>query len=324
MRADTTQRFDIEELRVKAQAMLNRPVEAICFVAAGANSAVYRVDTMAGSLALKVYPQRPGETMPRAQNEWNALQRFAAAGVACVPSPRAIDEASALVLMAWIDGSPASSVADGDIEAAVAFSGQVFGLSADAAPSEFPPAAEACLSGSVIVGQIERRCSMLGNVTELEPFLAQRFGPLLGRAIRHAENPRFETELPMERRRLIPADFGFHNAIRRPDGRLIFVDFDYLGWDDPVKLVADFVLHPGMHLTDAAAAAFADGIGALVRDDSDYAERLRRYLPLFGLRWALILLNVFRADRPESDGDSKLRQLAKSKVMCDRVDTLLD
>ena len=50
---------------------------------------------------------------------------------------------------------------------------------------------------------------------------------------------------PQRLRVLSPSDFGFHNALRRPDGTIVFVDFEYFGWDDPAKMMADAMLHPG-------------------------------------------------------------------------------
>src|ERR1700680_1391707 len=41
----------------------------------------------------------------------------------------------------------------------------------------------------------------------------------------------FDAELPQEWRSLVPSDFGFHNSLRRPDGSLAFLDFEYFGWD---------------------------------------------------------------------------------------------
>ena len=59
------------------------------------------------------------------------------------------------------------------------------------------------------------------------------------------------------RRSLSPSDFGFHNALLEADGRLTFVDFEYFGWDDPVKIVADVMLHPGMGLSADHGRRFA-------------------------------------------------------------------
>ena len=49
---------------------------------------------------------------------------------------------------------------------------------------------------------------------------------------------------------LSPSDFGFHNAILKESGDLVFLDFEYFGRDDPVKLMADFIWHPGMKLSN--------------------------------------------------------------------------
>jgi hypothetical protein len=93
-------------------------------------------------------------------------------------------------------------------------------------------------------------------------------------------------------RTLSPSDFGFHNAIRRVDGKLIFVDFEYFGWDDPAKTISDFLLHPAMALSPAQGEEFV----ALCLDafnDDDLPARLRAFYPLFGLKWTAILLNEF-------------------------------
>ena len=47
------------------------------------------------------------------------------------------------------------------------------------------------------------------------------------------------------------SDFGFHNSIKTSKDKVIFLDFEYFGKDDPVKLVADFLLHPGMSLSNS-------------------------------------------------------------------------
>ena len=91
---------------------------------------------------------------------------------------------------------------------------------------------------------------------------------------------------------LSPSDFGAHNAIRRPDGSLAFVDFEYFGWDDPVKLTADFLLHPAMRLTREQKERFAARVMGLFAE-SDAPARLPALLPLFAVRWICIVLNVF-------------------------------
>jgi hypothetical protein len=103
---------------------------------------------------------------------------------------------------------------------------------------------------------------------------------------------------------------------------LAFVDFEYFGWDDPVKLTADMMLHPGNSLTPAQRKRFREAATQLYGGDPAFAQRLSAYLPLFGLRWVLILLNEFIPERWQRRvlagdagrwSDAKARQLARAR-----------
>ena len=133
-----------------------------------------------------------------------------------------------------------------------------------------------------------------------------------------------ENEIDIQGRTLSPSDFGFHNAIRRDDGELIFLDFEYFGWDDPAKMISDFVLHPAMELSPSLKARF---VANTAGGNPVLMERLETVFPLFGLKWCLILLNLFLPqyrfrrglDEPASarlfDG-----QLEKARLMLSTVE----
>ena len=132
----------------------------------------------------------------------------------------------------------------------------------------------------------------------------------------------FDADLPQEWRSLVPSDFGFHNSLRRRDGSLAFLDFEYFGWDDPVKLTADIMLHPGRTLSAPQRARFRQAAVRLYGGDPSFARRLHAYLPMFGLRWVLILLNEFIPERWQrrvlagdtgSWDEAKSRQLARAR-----------
>src|SRR5262249_8026349 len=68
--------------------------------------------------------------------------------------------------------------------------------------------------------------------------------------------------------------------------------------DDPVKLVADVLHHPGLRLPPQQRARFRAAALAVYGDaDPGFATRLAALEPLFGLRWVLILLNEFVPER---------------------------
>ena len=110
----------------------------------------------------------------------------------------------------------------------------------------------------------------------------------------------------------------------RADGRIVFLDFEYFGWDDPVKLASDFVLHPGMDLTLELKKRFLESMSDVFGADKTFCMRLRASLPLYAMRWTMILLNEFLPERwtrrvmAGADGDRDVilkTQLAKARTM---------
>jgi hypothetical protein len=254
-------------------------------------------------------------------------------GIDTVPRVLGVDGAHGFALLSWIDGRDVVEVSDSDIEAAIVFLTAIHGLRAAPWAAEQPPAAEACLNGGEIERQIQGRLARLRDTArgehELIDFI---YNSVASRLARESSKSRraataaglaFDAELPQEWRSLVPSDFGFHNSLRRPDGTLAFLDFEYFGWDDPVKLTADILLHPGRPLEPTQRQRFRQAATRLYGADPAFADRLSAYLPLFGLRWVLILLNEFIPERWQrrvlageagSWSDVKARQLAHARA----------
>jgi hypothetical protein len=270
-------------------------VTAVVPANAGANSRLYRIDTEGGPIALKSYPSRANDQRRRADVEWQTLTFLRANGVSAVPEPLAHDPDVQFLLMEWIEGRAVADTTAADIANAADFVAQIFALSAHPDAEKFSAASEACLSPNTIINQIQNRLQFFGPESGLAPWLDGTFLP----AFEQARQPALQTGsvLPVGLRRLIPADFGFHNAIRQNDGRLRYIDFDYFGWDDPVKLAADTYLHPAMDLTRNDAGQFVTRMAQALPDDAAFIERFNHQLMLYALRWALIVLNPFRIDR---------------------------
>jgi Phosphotransferase enzyme family len=273
----------------------------------GRNSRIWRVDSGDRAFALKQYPPRRDDPRDRLTTEVGALRLMERYGIDTVPRVLGVDSEHGYALLSWIDGGNVTTVGDPDIDAAVAFLTAIHGLRATPWAAKQPPAAEACLSGWEIERQIQGRLARLrdiaGNEKELVDFIdgsvADRlaFEGAKGKGKVAAAGLAFDAELPQEWRSLVPSDFGFHNSLRKPDGSLAFVDFEYFGWDDPVKLTADILLHPGRVLAPQQRQRFRQAATRLYGDDPAFATRLSAYLPLFGLRWVLILLNEFIPER---------------------------
>ena len=94
-------------------------------------------------------------------------------------------------------------------------------------------------------------------------------------------------------------------------------------------MVADFLLHPAMKLSEGLERRFASRILKIFEDDQCLATRIESVYPLLGLMWCLILLNEFlpgdllrRVFASTDDRDRlnlQIEQLSKAKVMLDRI-----
>ena len=204
-----------------------------------------------------------------------------------------------------------------------------------------PAASEACFSIQAILENLQHRLARLpvddngtSRLTALQVFVKQEFHPTFDGIARWCtaalkqQGLMCASELGLEERTLSPSDFGFHNALRRPDGRVVFLDFEYFGWDDPAKTVADFLLHPAMELSKDLKQRFFTEMLRRFDDQDTLARRVETVYPLFGLKWCLIFLNEFVprdvqrrrfANRLVSSGDRQAEQLSKARRMLQKI-----
>jgi hypothetical protein len=297
----------LAQARDVARRLVGAGAEVRHVVGGGRNSRIYHVRQCDREFALKQYPSRRDDPRDRLSTEVGALRLMEQHQVEAVPRVVGVDSERNYALLSWIEGTEVATVDDTDIDAAVAFLGAVHALRHVPGASAQPRAAEACLSGSEIARQIADRVTKLRALCADEPglrdFLEGAFAPALARRLAAAQAATraaaidFAGEVPLEWRSLVPSDFGFHNSLRRPDGSLAFIDFEYFGWDDPVKLTADILLHPGRPLAAQHRRRFREAVVRHYGQGGHFESRLAAYLPLFGLRWVLILLNEFMPER---------------------------
>ena len=321
-----------------AAELCGAPVTVVAPAGRGGNNRIYRIEADQGAFALKAYPPSEANGSTRLDAEFAALKFLDVMGLRCIPKPYARTPAGYHGLYEWIEGAAIDAPDDLDIDAAGDFVARLKGLSGDPGATGLRPAREACLSAAELARQVEGRLTRLHATTEnhtelavflegsVEPaFIATRDRTMAGYA-KAGFDP--DMDIAPEKRTLSPSDFGFHNAIRRADGSLVFIDFEYFGWDDPVRLVADFALHPGMNLSDQLAARFVRRALSVYADDDDFPLRLGLLCPLVALRWCMILLNEFLPEKwesrsfagaPDTAETAQARQLEKARAMLGRL-----
>jgi hypothetical protein len=324
---------DIHEI---ARKLSPEPVTAIGELRRGNNSRIFQVDTRRGRYALKKYPATDNRN--RLEAEVGALRFFERNGVGRTPRIVSVAPELRYALFTWIEGDPVGAVTDSDVAEFAAFQVALDATVDDRARAEIGEASEACLSGRRIMSHIERRYAKLAAVKHDVPEFSSFFDDVLVPSLHEFEARAceayrrlgldFAEEIAPEFRTLIPSDLGAHNALRGADGKLYFLDFEYFGWDDPVTSIANFIMHPGMRLSELQKQSYQQ---ALLRHFHRHAEadRLPALMPLYALRWCAIILGELLPERwqhrmqsnPDmGDWDQVRReQVGKARTLISRV-----
>ena len=331
------------DIAVWAKGLLNEEIKRIEKIPGQGNSIIYRIFANKGeSYALKHYPNQLIEDRPRLEIEFQTLRILYQNGFKNIPYPIKKNIDLNLGIYGWIMGKKVTQPTNNDLDQAIDFIQTLVALPREIDGQIVGNASEACLSAHELSMQIEKRFLRLQKVSmnfqDLSQFLNDVFTPLWKQlkdeSISLWPKESRMKDLPRNKQTLSPSDFGFHNCLKANNGSLMFLDFEYFGWDDPVKLTADFIWHPAMNLDNELKERWKVAMTKLYSSDNCFVERLDVAMPLYGLRWALIILNEFLpgfAERRKFAGEADIynilksqeTQLDKAKHYCDRVKTMI-
>lgn len=330
--------YDPEAAAARLLAGLGLPApEAVQPLPGGRNNKVWKVTAGGRRYLLKNYYWSETDPRDRLRQEWAFLKYLHAIGCPRAPRPFACDPGSRSALLEFIPGPPASQqeVGERDIQQAADFFLEM-NASRDKAAG-LPPVSEACFSPAEHLATTAVRVERLSSVPaltdchrEVAAFVAATLRPLwetIERRIRREAGTTLLSILAPEERCLSPSDFGFHNALRQPDGTLRFLDFEYAGWDDPAKTIIDFCNQPDLLLPEPLATLFRGRCLAGRPSPAPLARRLRLLEPLYQLKWACICLNPFLPGRGAADPRperSPAAQFARARIMAARASNTLD
>jgi hypothetical protein len=287
-----------DEVVAIAERLCGNRIVAAETCAGGGNNRVYRVRTPTATFAVKAYGSTEVDDRDRLGQEYDGLRFLKTFGIGkALPAALAVDRQARCALYEWIDGAVAHDHGVSDIAAVADLLASMHRARDADGSSNIPEATEAVLRLADLGDQIERRLTRLSYLalaeSELAAFLKNDLRPEFESRMARLPEGLLRSPLTAQNRTLSPSDFGFHNALRRADGTLGFIDFEYFGWDDPAKLTADFLWHPAMRLSAAEKTQFLAATTKLYANDPDFLSRLAVCFPLYGIRWTLIILNEF-------------------------------
>jgi len=286
-------------------------VEVWTPVRGGANNRVYGGLSGSSKVLLKLYFRGEGDERDRLRGERCFYSLAQKAGATSVPRVLGWDLDQRLGLFDFVEGCKVEpgQVSSDHVRAAAGLVACVNdSLDASSAGQNHPVASEACFSFAghldAVQGRVERLRSLQPRDgldaeavawirNELEPSWLRVREKALARAAGEGLDP--VASLPQAQCWISPSDFGFHNALLEKTGDLKFFDFEYAGWDDPAKLMADFFCQPSVPAPTDLWDEFVTGLAACKRWHPDAGRRGRLLLPVYRIKWCCIMLNEFLA-----------------------------
>lgn len=289
--------------------LLKTKVESVEFIKGGRNSKVHLINCeKSKKYVAKVYFKHLSDKRDRFGTEIASLKFLKNNNINCIPEIIVLDQINNCAVYDFISGEKITpeKVTDSDIDQATDFLIQLEKLKFAPGSELLPAASEAFFSVKRTFYNLEDRLSKLSSSpndskpsTALHEFLAKEFCPVLEEIKKWAKSRceqtgiSYDVEIPKNARTISPSDFGFHNALKQVDGIIKFFDFEYFGWDDPAKMMSDFLLTPAMSLSKKHKKRFAERMFANFENYNKLHDRVKIVYPLFGLKFCCILLNEF-------------------------------
>jgi hypothetical protein len=305
----------------------------------GRNNRVFAVTSADGRKnVVKAYFHDAVGQCDRLTTEYTFLTAADRLGIACVPKPLARDDQHCLGLYSFIDGTPVTATdVTGDAVAQVL--DFVTRLNDRKRINDLPvfgDASDVSWSAAKTMSRIDARLAHIRDNLGPAPlerdafrFLSEALMPAWARTRATATTAlerigmRAEARVPPELRLLSPADLGFQNALLQPDGRFVFLDFEYAGWDDPAKFVSDTFHQFAIPIPGQFYPGFRDTIAAWYARPDVERQRYDIMMPVHGIKWVAIILNEFVpalkrrrafADAGDVSEERRALQLAKARL----------
>jgi hypothetical protein len=275
-------------------------------IRAGRNSEVLLLSNQQGRWILKHYYRHASDKRDRLGTEFDFLTFLQDSGVSGTPRPLGADRELACGLYSFLPGRRPSAIASTHISRAAGFVREINQHRRSAGAKQLPKAADACMSWQDHLSLSESRLSQLLATTptvqlafEAQAFVRHQllgvWAELKSKILREIALSEFASPLASDSQIISPSDFGFHNTLE-DGGHLSFVDFEYAGWDDPAKLICDFICQPELPVSAGQGLQFREELLLDLPDPEGVRHRVKHLLPVHRVKWCCIILNEFKLE----------------------------
>lgn len=273
----------------------------------GKNNKVYRVITNNEVFLAKAYYRNSNDNRSRQHNEVTFLEYLNKNKSKWTPKVISNDFENGISIFSWIEGSTFEEGQTVSLEIwkqCISFLNFIQNLRNSPLEKNLPPASEAAFSYQEHLGILQKRHDSWLQIAEFSALdtmpeeikklivneIEDNYCELSSCLLRH---PDFTRKLTREEQIVSPSDFGLHNAILQNNTQLRFIDFEYAGWDDPAKMLADFFAQPRITAPSQLYSHFKDTLASFIPEQAKnlFYQRLPLIDKIVRLKWCYIILN---------------------------------
>jgi len=273
-------------------------IDQIKIIKSGKNSKIYKINTDKKKIILKFYY---GKNTLRIRKEFQFYRYLNQKNIKNVVTPIAFDFKNNCAALPYIDGSKIHKVQNKDI---IQFSNFITKINQKNIHSKkIGLAVEGINKRENHIKICQNRINKLKRVDqkssikrELYLFLNKKIIPTFKNVKKKINDKKifYQPKYKLYKKDMIisPSDFGFHNAIKSKK-KIFFFDFEYGGYDDPVKLICDFYCQPNHKFSLKQKEKFKKLIIKKHKKFKELDYLISELLPIHHLKWCCIILNEF-------------------------------
>lgn len=263
----------------------------------GGNNQTFRVQTIAGVFVAKKYFSHHDDKRDRLASEFSFLSFVQDITKEMVPRAIAKLPVYNIALYEFIEGLPlaAGEISQKEVNTAVDFFCKINQPQFRQAAKNIPKASEACFSIEDHISLIKNRINQLLKINTHTTYsnTIHEYANRLNAHLEQLKKSTLKSNLLPEQWCISPSDFGFHNALKRNNNNICFIDFEYAGWDDPAKMAADFFSQLAVPVPPKYFETFVKQSMSCFPHANDLVERAFFLRPIYQIKWCCIALNIF-------------------------------
>lgn len=263
----------------------------------GKNNKVYKIIFADQSkIIIKKYYSNLHDKRNRLLHEWQFLSHAIKINPICVPQPITFNENLGIASFSYVSGR--KFLINEIDKIALKNAGQfIKKLNETPFNNKFQNASENCLLLEDHISNIDKRIINLADSINTNYELDAKIFDLikvkivpLWNKIRVFNQKSLANNKHKIKQFLSPSDFGFHNILRTPETKLFFLDFEYSGMDDLVKLTNDFFCVPEIPINEKYYNFFISEMTNNLDLDTGFIFRAKNLLYSYKLKWICIML----------------------------------